>query len=345
VPRDAPIPTPDLLQLDTDGDLFPDFIEDGTGYDRDARDCELAAGCGEAGGVDLTQQSQDVLFILDSSGSMAGQIKGIQKMAIAKQALKRYVEQVPENARMGLLVYGHQGDNSAEGKAASCGGVEILYPIGSIDKESFGGAIDSFEPKGWTPIASSLQKAQKALATLPDGEKHIILVSDGEETCGGDPCQVAQEIAASGVNLLIDVIGFHVNAQTRQQLECIAREGGGIYIDARSSEELDRALDRINERISSALDVRSCLQRNFYDFAECLDAQFSASIQFLADESARAQKEGNKTLSIQLTSTKGALSSLHAQLKLLGLNATLTDIDSVQAVLDELYQSKGKSDP
>ena len=93
-------------------------------------------------------------------------------------------------------------------------------------------AINEFQPRGDTPIAYSLKEGAKDLGD--DGKRHIILVSDGEETCSSDPCQEIRELVAGGISLQIDTVGFGVEDKARQQLSCIAEAGGGSYYEPRT---------------------------------------------------------------------------------------------------------------
>ncbi|MFD5750678.1 hypothetical protein [Streptomyces sp. NPDC127033] len=93
-----------------------------------------------------------------------------------------------------------------------------------------------------TPIGHSLRSAA---ADLGDhGPRRIILVGDGEDTCAPpEPCDVAQELAATGIDLVIDAIGFRVDDAARAQLQCIARVTHGSYSDAADAGSLTRGLD------------------------------------------------------------------------------------------------------
>jgi len=75
-------------------------------------------------------------------------------------------------------------------------------------------------------------------------------LSDGIETCGGDPCQLVEELKAEGINFTIHVIGLDVDDPTRQQLSCIAEAGGGTYHDVRSQDDLDAALGAVRADVT-----------------------------------------------------------------------------------------------
>jgi len=71
----------------------------------------------------------------------------------------------------------------------------------------------------------------------------VVLVSDGEDTCAPpEPCQVASELKAAGVDLVVHTIGFKVEAKARSELSCVAAATGGSYREASSGADLARAL-------------------------------------------------------------------------------------------------------
>ena len=84
-------------------------------------------------------------------------------------------------------------------------------------------------------MAAALRQAADALDYQNKPAK-ILLVSDGIENCGQDPCQAAKELAAQAKDLEIDVIGFDMNNHEMGQLKCIAVNGAGHMVEADMSE-------------------------------------------------------------------------------------------------------------
>jgi Tol biopolymer transport system component len=76
-----------------------------------------------------------------------------------------------------------------------------------------------------------------------------VLISDGQETCGGDPCQVVRDLETAGIRFSLHVIGLNVDDSTRAQLTCIAQAGGGVYQDANTSQELQTALEVVQQQV------------------------------------------------------------------------------------------------
>ena len=103
--------------------------------------------------------------------------------------------------------------------------------------------VETFEPTGWTPLALALEAAASDFA--PGGESvtnAIIMVTDGEETCGGDPCAVAGALHAADIALTTHVVGFALTDEQHEAVRCIAEEGGGQLFTAEDADSLSEAV-------------------------------------------------------------------------------------------------------
>lgn len=186
------------------------------------------------------------MLVLDGSGSMtAADPSGGTKMAAAKKAAHTFVTAAPAEAKVGLAVYGTGTGNSDAEKAAGCRDVKLVHPVDTLDRTALGAAVDAVKPSGYTPIGTALRVAAKALPA--EGPRAIVLVSDGADTCAPpDPCQVAKELHAKGLDLVVHTVGFGVDDASRKQLTCIAQSTGGTYSDAPDGAALDRVLPRVS---------------------------------------------------------------------------------------------------
>jgi hypothetical protein len=190
-----------------------------------------------------------LLLIMDSSGSMNGPAGGGQtKIAAAKAALDGVVESLPEGSRVGLRVYGHRVSNAPADKPRGCKDTQLIVPVGPLRPNQMKARVASFDARGWTPIGESLRRGADDLKG-EEGERTIVLVSDGIDTCAPPPpCEVAKRIVKQGIDLRIDTVGFQVDARARRELRCIARVGKGTYVDAGSADELADDLAQISLR-------------------------------------------------------------------------------------------------
>ncbi|BCW88868.1 hypothetical protein sos41_20120 [Alphaproteobacteria bacterium SO-S41] len=177
----------------------------------------------------------DTMMILDASGSMWGVVNGETKIAGARTAVRGLLEAWPASRKLGLMAYGHR-------RKGDCGDIETIAPIGTIDAAALAATVDKLNPKGKTPIADSITKAAGELKST-EAKATILLVSDGIETCGGDPCAVAKALEESGVDFTAHVIGFDItDPNAKAQLQCIADVTGGVYRDAADAAGLADAL-------------------------------------------------------------------------------------------------------
>jgi Ca-activated chloride channel family protein len=193
----------------------------------------------------------NVVVALDASGSMAGTVNGEQKLALAKSAIAQFVSGLPQTAKVGLTVFGHQGSNKEADKAVSCAGIETVYPLAQLESQ-FTQAINSFEPTGFTPLAATLEQLNQNFSTL-DGAANqnvVYLVSDGIETCDGNPVIAAQKLHASNAQAIVNTIGFDVDNKAQRQLRAIAVAGGGEYFSARNAAELQKIFQDRRQNLS-----------------------------------------------------------------------------------------------
>ncbi|MDV2581456.1 VWA domain-containing protein [Alkalibacillus haloalkaliphilus] len=195
------------------------------------------------------KENYNVEILLDASGSMGAYVGNRTQMDIAKEAIQSFMAEVPEAANVSLRVYGHEGSSSASDKELSCAGIEQVYGFAPYDETEFQEALNQFEPRGWTPLADALEQSREALSEY-DASNHtnlIYVVSDGIETCDGDPVKVAQSLAESNAQPIINIIGFHTDAEAQRQLEEMAEVTDGIFATARDEDELKREFERAEE--------------------------------------------------------------------------------------------------
>lgn len=225
-----------FVRTDTDNDSLPDWVETDIGTDPTVFECsEYLKDCGN--GLGITGQKfeqQNVIIVLDSSGSMAATNNGKTRLDTAKEAVLEYVSQFQgSSVNVGLIVYGHKGNNTEAGKQISCTSIETIYKPNKFARITFQNTLEGFHPTGWTPIAASLIAAKAELEKIPNSNKEnstILLVTDGEETCGGDPVATAKTIRDSGMQVVVDVVALGTDATTNAKLEPIAKAGGGVFL-------------------------------------------------------------------------------------------------------------------
>lgn len=185
--------------------------------------------------------STPVMVVLDSSGSMNSSDAPGPRIDAAKGAVRGLVRALPADAQVGLEVYGTSTGSSPAEKGAGCRDITVPVPVGPVDPAKFTASVDGVQARGYTPIGQSLLTAAQNLPQ--QGPRSIVLVSDGEDTCAPPPpCDVAQQLKAKGVDLVVHTIGFKVDQAAREQLTCIAGATGGSYRDAADGPALGSVL-------------------------------------------------------------------------------------------------------
>jgi hypothetical protein len=170
--------------------------------------------------------------------------QGKTKIAMAKEKMTELIRELPANVRMGLEVYGHR-------EKGNCEDIEMLVPVGQGNKDTVIQRLKAITPKGQTPITRALERAGTTLATLEETTT-VVLISDGKETCGGDPCAMVRDLRAKGVKVTVHVVGFDVPTDESPQLQCIAEKGGGQYFAVQNALQLKAALGKIVPKTVSA---------------------------------------------------------------------------------------------
>ncbi|TJV39963.1 MAG: VWA domain-containing protein, partial [Mesorhizobium sp.] len=175
-----------------------------------------------------------VVIILDASGSMWAQIDGKPKLEIARESLRTVLQSVPADKEIGFMAYGHR-------EKGSCEDIELIVPPQAGSAGAVFTAADSLKFIGKTPLTSAVRQAAEALK-YTEHKATVILITDGLETCKGDPCALGKELSAAGVDFTVNVVGFGLTADEGKQVACLADNTGGKYIQASDEKALQNAL-------------------------------------------------------------------------------------------------------
>lgn len=197
------------------------------------------------------------MLILDASGSMkTPDADGQTRLAAAKDAAQMFSVAVPSDAELGFMVYGTEVGNSPEEREAGCKDVKTLLPVEKGNVTKIPAEVGKVEASGHTPMGPALKQAAKELPE--DGERSIVLVSDGEDTCAPPPvCEVAKDLKKEGIDLTINTVGFLVDSKARKELECIAEAGGGEYMDAKDTVSLADSMKRLTTRTAQTTETEA----------------------------------------------------------------------------------------
>jgi hypothetical protein len=188
-------------------------------------------------------EPRSIALILDASGSMNAQLpSGGTRIEAAKAAVTGFLGKLSPETRIAYRVYGHRSPT----RARDCKDTELMVGFGTLaaNRDSILAKTAAVKAQGYTPITHVIQLAAADIAKEP-GERIVVLVSDGKETCEGDPCAAAKALAAADAKLTIHTIGFNVDTAARYQLQCVARMARGTYSDATGAADLGANLGRV----------------------------------------------------------------------------------------------------
>ena len=225
-------------------------------------------------------------LILDLSGSMARDIGGGEtRMEAAKRVMNDVIAALPEQegVNVGFRIYGHLGNNTDAGRDVSCQSSELVVPIEGVDKSALRDEVAAAQPIGWTPIDLSLERAGGDFQPAEGVRNYILLVTDGEETCGGNPCEVAEALREGDAGIITHVVGFALTQQQANLVNCIAERGGGLNLRAANALELSDAIFSVLEEIEVVL------QNGFLEIEEIGGLFPRATVEFIptGDQSPR----------------------------------------------------------
>jgi hypothetical protein len=181
---------------------------------------------------------KNLLVILDLSGSMNLALGKSTRIATARRVLHNMLAKVPDDFNVGLRVY---GDRYGSKQKETCTDSHLVQPVQKIDRTSLFKMIDTAKPRGETPLVYSVLQAIADLKAAGGGS--VVLITDGEESCGGDFAAAAAAIKQSGLDFRLNIVGFTLQGQTaKKALGNLAAGTGGAYYGAADGAALSRAL-------------------------------------------------------------------------------------------------------
>lgn len=179
-----------------------------------------------------------ILFLLDGSGSMKDEWKGRAKFDVAKNILFHLtdsLEKREENIEFALRVFGHQFPFQEK----VCDDSFLEVPFSARNAQAFKEKLNSIQAQGWTPIAFTLQEALSDFKST-DNLNYVILITDGDESCEGDPCTAAGQFHKRNIALKPYIVGLGLESGIEEKFNCV-----GNYHDASDSSSLSLALKSI----------------------------------------------------------------------------------------------------
>ena len=195
-----------------------------------------------------------ILLIFDFSNSMYGLWETDSKINVAKKLVSSLVDSLSPmaNVELALRCYGHQKNYPPQ----DCDDTKLEVPFAYNNAMAIKSKINKLVPKGTTPIALSLEACAK---DFPDNKSKniVLLITDGKEECGGDPCAISAALQSKNIVLKPFIIGIGVLDETiKQSFNCM-----GNFYDAAGEKNFKQVLNIV---ITQALNATTC-QVNLLD--------------------------------------------------------------------------------
>ncbi|MEL7100803.1 MAG: VWA domain-containing protein [Pseudomonadota bacterium] len=197
----------------------------------------------------LADCSTDAMLVFDGSASMSEigfDITGPTRIEEARLAIAEAMPQIAPFRRIGLMTYGPGGQTA-------CNGLSLRFAPQSNAAERVISEVDALRPGGLTPLSAAVERAAQVL-DYQRQRATIVLVTDGNETCGGTPCAASRALVAGARDLTVHVIGFRVTRDffawnnpeqtfgADTVAKCFADRTGGLFVTAQTVDELVDAL-------------------------------------------------------------------------------------------------------
>ena len=161
-----------------------------------------------------TIAGEQVIIVLDASGSMWGQIEGKPKISIAREVMDEVLGKVSSDLSIGLMAYGHR-------EKGNCADIELLTAPAPGSAAEIVGKANDLSPRGKTPLSEAVRQAAGILR-YTESKASVILITDGLETFNVDACAVARELESTGVDFTAHVVGFGLSAEEGRQIACLS---------------------------------------------------------------------------------------------------------------------------
>lgn len=185
----------------------------------------------------IINNDEEVLFIVDFSGSMGKNLGYQSKMHLSMYALKNILKETQAQNKVGLRIFGitdkpiytFVGGRKEYNARNICSASRLALPIARYNSDNIVDNLLNYKPTGASPIGYSLRQAVQNDFSTNAKYKHIILVTDGGENCGDDPCMYIKNLMQLRDDIKIDVIGITLDANAYSQLSCISKYGKGKF--------------------------------------------------------------------------------------------------------------------
>jgi len=179
-------------------------------------------------------------LIFDASGSMLRRMEGGRRIDVARRIVREVLDdRIPPQVPIAFRAYGHTGPHSCE--------TELLVAPSADNHDAVRAAVGDIRAINLarTPLAASLDAVLDDLADFDDRQRLVVMLTDGEETCDGNVGQAVGGLVDEGLDVRLNIVGFHIDeVELQADFVRYAAAGGGEYFDSQDGDELVEGLIR-----------------------------------------------------------------------------------------------------
>lgn len=187
--------------------------------------------------VTFSQERTRILFLVDASLSMKNQWPGGTKWNTAMTALNEIADSISviQNVEMGMRVFGHLYPEPDK----NCYDSRLEVPIDSNSAARIKRKLNEIRPKGITPLVYSIEKCATDFGKAR-AKNILIVITDGEDACTGEPCSVALTLQRNNIVLRPFIIGMQLQPKSYDNLDCM-----GKLFNTGNSDEFNTTLKKV----------------------------------------------------------------------------------------------------
>ena len=205
--------------------------------------------------IPVIAADEELLFMFDASLSMSDDFYGTPKYQIAVREVKSMLDKLGPQHKVGLRTIGIILDSSVlkylQNPDEMCKATQLTVPIRPNSASFVKSSLDNIVPLGTTPLEYTLRLSLDSDFTRSVPLKHIVLITDGADSCGGDPCRYARAAMMQRSDVKIDIIAIGVNDIEVQQLKCIADAAKGNVFLVSNPKDIENAVNTIYSNINT----------------------------------------------------------------------------------------------
>ena len=219
----------------------------------------------------LTSNSQTtrVLFVFDASNSMKTMYDGKPRIEKAKELFYKFIDSLNhrKNYEFALRMYG----STVKYPPGDCNDSKLMVPFAKNNVQKIKDFVKAVQPTGITPIEHSLTQSAN---DFPDTKaiNTIILITDGIEECGGDPCKAKLALQEKGIILKPCIIGIGLTIEQAKAFDCVGNyfsyEDANAFsktLDYVTSQTLNRTTAQVNLLDVSSKPIETNVNMTFYN--------------------------------------------------------------------------------